>query len=255
MAHHRKQGNGREREGAQKEPRGWSGRLGLVLLLALGLAAWMLFGLRATAVLEQLQIQQEALADFVAARPVQAALAYLLFYTLVIAFSLPLAALLTLIGGYLFGLLAGGLLAAAAATTGATLLYLAARSIAQERLRAKAGSRLAQLQEGFRRDAFSYLLALRLVPLFPFWLVNLAPALLGVPLRPYIAATALGVLPASLLYASAGEGLGGLLEAREQLQASLLLDSRILLPLIGLAFLALTPSVNRLWKSRFHRRH
>jgi uncharacterized membrane protein YdjX (TVP38/TMEM64 family) len=108
-------------------------------------------------------------------------------------------------------------------------------------LRARAGPWLASLAEGFRADAFSYLLVLRLVPLFPFWLVNLVPALLGVPLRTFALATALGIVPGCLVFASVGAGLGHLLERGEEPDLDLILEPRVLLPLLGLATLALLP--------------
>lgn len=223
--------------------------LPLALLLGLGVGAWLFLQLDDQG-LYSLQAQHERLALLVEARPLQAALAYLLAYILVVALSLPLASLLTLLGGYLFGLLPGALLAAGGATIGAGLLFLAARTALGGWLQARAGTRLARLQEGFQRGAFSYLLVLRLIPLFPFWLVNLAPALLGVRFGAYLAATALGILPASLVYAGVGRGLGSLLSANQELGVSLLLEARVLLPLLGLALLSLLPLLYRAWRQR-----
>ncbi len=123
------------------------------------------------------------------------------------ALSLPGGAILTVIGGLLFGVIVGSVAAAVGALVGATAIFLIARSAAGEFLTRRAGPFAAKLAEGFRADAFSYLLFLRLVP-FPFWLVNLASALFGVRLSTYVAATAIGIVPATVAFAAFGAGLG-----------------------------------------------
>lgn len=131
------------------------------------------------------------------------------------------------------------------ATIGAVIVFSLARTALAATLQARAGDRFVRLAHAFRNDAFAYLLALRLVPLFPFWLVNLVPALLGVRLVPFAAATAIGVLPGALVYTSVGAGLGAILERKEPLAFSLLLEPSLLIPLLGLAALALAPAIWR----------
>lgn len=223
--------------------------LPLLLLLLIAIVGFWLIGLEEEGLRQKFQAHHGHLLAFVREKPLWAAGGYLAAYAIAVAFSLPLASLMTLMGGYLFGTFAGTLLAVCAATSGATGLFLIARSSLANSFQARAGSHLARLQTGFGRGAFNYLLALRLIPLFPFWLVNLAPALLGMRLRSYIAATFLGILPSSLIYASIGSRLGSLLEAEEVLGPSILLDPAILLPLLGLALLALSPQLFRAWKS------
>ena len=105
----------------------------------------------------------------------------------------------------------------------------------------RAGPRAARIAEGFRADAFSYLLFLRLVPVFPFWLVNIVPALLGMTLGPYTLATLIGIIPGAVVYSSVGSGLGTLLDRGQMPNLGIIFEWRILLPLLGLAVLALVP--------------
>jgi uncharacterized membrane protein YdjX (TVP38/TMEM64 family) len=133
--------------------------------------------------------------------------AYIALYVTVIALSIPGSLFLTLAGGMLFGALLGGLAAAFGGTIGAICIFLIAKSAVGEHLIRRAGPRAAKLAEGFRADAFNYLLFLRLVPLFPFWLVNLVPAFAGVRLKTFVAATAIGILPATFVFAFLGASL------------------------------------------------
>jgi uncharacterized membrane protein YdjX (TVP38/TMEM64 family) len=166
------------------------------------------------------------------------------------AFSIPGALAMTLFGGFLFGYTLGAAYAAIGATAGATILFTVARSTLGAALRERAGPWLGKMRAGFQANAVSYLLVLRLVPLFPFWLVNLVPACLGMSLRGYVGATFVGILPGTVVYAVLGSGLGKVLDAGETPEFSLALEPRILLPLIGLAILALLPVVYKRLKAR-----
>jgi uncharacterized membrane protein YdjX (TVP38/TMEM64 family) len=129
-------------------------------------------------------------------------------YALAVALSLPGAVFLTIIGGILFGTLSGAIAALVGASAGATVIFLVAKSALGGWLVRRAGPRAERLAAGFRENAFNYLLFLRLVPLFPFWLVNLVPALFGMRLGPYLAATILGIIPATFAFACFGAGVG-----------------------------------------------
>jgi uncharacterized membrane protein YdjX (TVP38/TMEM64 family) len=164
----------------------------------------------------------------------------------------------TIFGGFLFSTVVDGIpgtiLAAAivviGATVGATALFLAARTGLGEPLRARAGPNLRRMEAGFRENAMSYLLVLRLVPLFPFWLVNLVPAFLGVPLRTYVIGTFFGIMPGTFVYASVGSGLGAILEAGESPDLGIIFKAEILIPLLGLALLALIPVIYKRIKTK-----
>ena len=134
------------------------------------------------------------------------------------------------------------------ATIGATILFLVAKTALGDPLRQRFAAQIKAMEEGFRANAFSYLLLLRLVPLFPFWLVNLAAAFTGVSAVTFIVTTFVGIIPGAFVFASIGNGLNALFEAGEQPDLSLLAllsDSRFYVPIIGLAVLSLIPIVYR----------
>ena len=182
--------------------------LPLVILVAFTAVA-VLNGWHRHVSLTALAAHEDALRDLVARHRIAALLGYVVLYAAATTLSLPGGAVLTIAGGFLFGWLCGAIAAHAGATAGAVLVFLVARTAIAEPLRSAAGPRLDKLAEGFRKDAFSYLLFLRLVPVFPFWLVNLAPALLGVRLRTFVLATAIGIVPGLFVFAMLGAGLGG----------------------------------------------
>lgn len=219
-------------------------------LLVLAIMVAYATGLHRHLSLATLRDQRQTLQDFVATYPVLAPGTYVLAYAAAVALSLPGALFLTLAGGFLFGTWLGGLWAVLGATTGAVAVFLIARTAFGSALRQRAGPWLRRMEDGFRADAFNYLLVLRLVPLFPFWLVNLVPALLGVPLRTFALATLLGILPATFIYAGVGNGLGAVLDSGQEPDLGLVLKPEILLPLLGLAALALLPVIHRHWRRR-----
>jgi uncharacterized membrane protein YdjX (TVP38/TMEM64 family) len=204
--------------------------------------------------------------DFVTAHQMAAVLAYIGLYIVVVAFSVPGATFLTVTGGFLFGLAAGASAAVIGATVGATLIFLAARTALGEPLLKRAGPRATKLAQGFREDAFSYLLFLRLVPAFPFFLVNLVPAFAGVRLIPFVTATALGIIPGAVVFAFAGTGLDSVIAAQEAAYRDCLAAGRtdcrlafdakdVLTPellgaLVALGLLALLPAVVRRLRRR-----
>ncbi len=215
--------------------------------------------------LEALMRHREAIDSFVTGQRILAPLAYIGVYILVVALSLPGAVFMTVVGGFLFGLVIGAAAAVTGATIGATLIFLLARTALGEPLLRRAGPRAVKLAQGFRDDAFSYLLFLRLVPAFPFFLVNLVPAFAGVRLLPFVTATALGVIPGSLAYAFAGTGLDSVIAAERSAYNACLAAGRsdcqfafdamdILTPqllgaLVGLGLLALVPVAVRRWRA------
>lgn len=164
--------------------------------------------------LESLVRHHAALTALVDRNTLTALAGFVAIYVAVVALSLPGGTILTVTGGLLFGCVLGACAALIAATIGATIIFLIARSAVGEFLLRRAGPRLSRLATGFREHAFSYLLFLRLVPVFPFFLVNLAPALVGVRLAPFVAATALGIIPATFAFAFAGTGLNSAIDSQ-----------------------------------------
>jgi uncharacterized membrane protein YdjX (TVP38/TMEM64 family) len=159
---------------------------------------------------------REAIDAFVAGHRLLAVLAFVGIYVVAVSLSLPGATFLTVTGGFLFGVTLGASAAVVGATLGAIVIFLVARTALGEPLMRKAGPRATRLAEGFREDAFSYLLFLRLVPAFPFFLVNLVPAFAGVRLCTFIVATAIGVIPGAIAFAFAGTGLDSIIEAQKE---------------------------------------
>lgn len=227
----------------------WRRWLPLVALLALGGAVYA-SGLHCYLGIATLQEQRFMLQRFVAEHQIVAPTIFGLVYAVVTALSLPGAVFVTLAGGFLFGTWLGALWSVLGATTGAIAVFSIARTACGSSLRRHATPWLRRMERGFREDGFNYLLALRLVPLFPFWLVNLVPAFLGVRLPTFAAASFLGMIPGALVYASVGSGLGAVLERGEEPDLGLILEPRILGPLLGLAALALLPILYRRWKHR-----
>jgi uncharacterized membrane protein YdjX (TVP38/TMEM64 family) len=207
--------------------------LAVVAALGLGLDEYLSF--------EQLERNRTQLLDFVERNPLLAPLAFMLIYAAVIALSIPGGAILTMAGGFLFGVVAGTCYVVSAATLGATIVFLIAKTALGDSLRRKAGPGMRRMEAGFRDNALNYLLFLRLIPVFPFWLVNLVPAFLGVPLRTYIAATFIGIIPGSLVYASVGNGLGAVFEVGGRPDLGIIFEPQIILPIVGLAVLAILP--------------
>jgi uncharacterized membrane protein YdjX (TVP38/TMEM64 family) len=197
-----------------------------------------------------LAAHETALRRLVAVAPVAAAAAYVAAYAVVVALSIPVGVLFTVSGGVLFGTLAGGSLAVAGATIGAILLFLAARGALVPLLAVRAGPFLDRVRPGLQRDGFSYLLAMRLIPVVPFWLTNLAPALVGIPLATFAGATFIGIMPATFVFASVGAEVDVVLAAGGQPDTSLIWSPPVLLPLVGLAVLSLLPVAWRRWGAR-----
>ncbi len=213
------------------------------LWIALGVVGAIAL-LRATGVAEQLSLatlaaHREALAAFVAANLALSAAAYVAFYVVAVAFSLPGAVFITLAGGLLFGAPGGTMLTVLGATAGATAVFLFARRIFGADALDRMGPAARRLAEGIRRNAASYLLVLRLVPLFPFFLVNLVPAFVGVRLRTYVATTAIGILPGTAVFSLAGAGLGEVLAMGGAFDVRGVLTPEIIGALVGLALLSL----------------
>ena len=181
--------------------------LGLILALV---AAFFALDLDRYLDLAWFKAEQAALQARVAAQPWRAAGLYLLVYVATTALSLPGAALLTLVGGALFGLIEGSLLVSCASTLGATLAMLSSRFVLRDWVQRRFGPRLAAIDRGIERDGAFYLFALRLVPAFPFFLINLAMGLTRLPVRTFCWVSQLGMLPGTLAYVNAGRALGRL---------------------------------------------
>jgi len=222
--------------------------LPLLLLFVVAVGLFFYFDLGQLISLEALARHREWLRAQVAAHPLMTLLAYLLLYIVVVVLSLPVATVMTVAGGFLFGALPGGLYALIGATIGATLLFLIAKTSLGDDLLRRAGGGIKMMQRGFAAGAWSYMFVLRLVPLFPFFLVNLAPAFLGVPLRIYLVATLFGMMPGVFVYALAGSGIGSVLDQGEAISLAGVMTPTMIGALVGLGLLALLPLLLKRFK-------
>lgn len=217
--------------------------------------------------LKTVGLNYDALTAFVGRHLPLALALYVLIYVGVVALSLPGGLAMTLAGGLLFGWVIGALATLIGATVGATIVFLVAKTSLGEPLAARAGPWLEKLRAGFKENALSYLLFLRLVPAFPFFVVNLAPALLGVPLKTYVVGTMIGIVPGTLAFSVAGAGLGSVVETQNQIykacaatqpaghaaacpytiDVSMLVTTELLVALGLLGLVALFPVVYKIW--------
>ena len=172
-----------------------------------------------------------------------AALLFVGAYGVLRGISVPVGLWMTLAGGFMFGTVVGGFLSLLGASLGALAIFLVARYTLAEVLKEKCGTAISKMEAGFKENQLSYMLVLRLVPLFPFWLVNLVPAFLGVSLRIYVIGTLFGMVPGALVYASVGNGLYTVFESGSQPDLGVILSPNIFLPIMGLAALALIPVI------------
>ncbi len=214
-------------------------RLWLLLAAAALFIAIRQTGLASYLSLDTLKTHRGALTAWVAGNAILAALAYVGVYVVAVAFSMPGAVFLTLSGGFLFGATLGTLLTVIGATIGATLIFLFAKTLLGQNALDRFGAPAAKLAEGIRKNAASYLLVLRLVPLFPFFLVNLVPAFVGVPLVTYVLTTFFGIMPGTAVFSLAGAGLGSVLDQGGAITPGSILTPQIIGGLVGLAALSL----------------
>jgi uncharacterized membrane protein YdjX (TVP38/TMEM64 family) len=214
-------------------------RLAVLGVLAAAVAAFFLLGGHRWLTLEAVRDNRDLLLAYTQTHYATVLLVAMLVYMAATALSLPGATVLTLAMGFLFGRWVGTAAVVVAATAGATAAFLVARYLLGEWARRRLGIRAERVAAGFERDAFHYLLFLRLVPLFPFWLVNLAPAFTSVRTRTFLAATGIGIIPGTFVFVNLGESLGRIESAGD------LLSARVLVALSLLGALALLPVLVR----------
>ncbi|MGD9967577.1 MAG: TVP38/TMEM64 family protein [Hyphomonadaceae bacterium] len=214
----------------------------IVVLIAGALAAAWRFGLFDLLSLETLRARRHDLLAFVTAHRFASLAIFIGIYALATLFALPGVLWITIAGGFLFGLATGALATALGATLGATGLFLAARHLFADALARRAGAFLSRLEAGFQRNAISYLLSLRLIPIVPFFIANIAPAFLGVRTTTFVATTFIGILPGVVAYTWIGAGLGAVFDAGGE--PDLASFARQMAPaLVALGLLSLAPVI------------
>ena len=191
------------------------GKISIAIVVVLAVGAFFYLDLGKFLSLTALKENRDSLLAFTDANFAAAVAIFIGTYILVTGLSLPGAVILTLAGGFVFGAGLATLFINIGATTGATLAFLTARYVLRDTVEQKFGARLGPFQEGFAKNAFNYLLTLRLIPLFPFFMVNLVSGLTRVSVGIYVAATAIGIIPGSFVYAYAGRQLGTINSLKE----------------------------------------
>jgi len=216
--------------------------LGFVII---GIVAFFMFDLNRYLSFQSLSENRQFLLDWFENNQFLAFTLYILIYALCTSFSVPGGVWLTLAGGFIFGTVMATVITVLAATIGATMIFLIARYALADFFHAKTGNIGHKMEKGFQECAFNYLLFLRLVPIFPFWLVNLVPALLGVRLRTYVVGTFLGIIPGTAVFASVGNGLGAVFDAGGTPDLGIIFSPPVLLPILALAVLSLVPVLHK----------
>jgi uncharacterized membrane protein YdjX (TVP38/TMEM64 family) len=221
-----------------------AGQIAVILAIGIAVATFFYFGLDRFLSLQALKDNRDYLLLFTETHSAAAAGLFILTYVAVTGLSLPGAVILTLAGGFLFGAVWGMLFVNLGATTGATLAFLASRYLLRDWVERKFGKWLGPVQKGFEQNAFSYLMTLRLIPLFPFFVVNLVSGLTRMNVGTYVTATALGIIPGSFVYAYAGRQLGTINSLKD------IASTGVIGALALLGLLALVPSLYKKWSRK-----
>lgn len=214
----------------------------LILILLMGVAYAL--DLHTYLSLEQIKERKEEFKNIINNAPVISSLAFMALYAISVALSLPIASLLTLLGGFLFGLVQGTLMVVTAATTGATIIFLIARTSLGNTLREKAGKFYHKVENNMKENAVGYLLFMRLVPAFPFFIVNIIPALFNVPITTYVLTTFFGIMPGTAVYVYFGQQLGEIESLND------LISPQMLLAFVLLGTFAIIPTLYKQFKKR-----
>jgi uncharacterized membrane protein YdjX (TVP38/TMEM64 family) len=221
-----------------------------IIMLIIGLILFFAFGGQKYLSLAMIKQHYESLIIWTNNHFWISSLIFISGYAIVVAFSIPGAAIMTLLGGFLFGVFPGVIWVVVGATIGACLVFLAVKTAFGETLKSKASGSIEKLRDGFEHNAFNYLLTLRLIPIFPFFLINIACGAIGIRLSTFFWATLLGIIPGSLIYTWVGTGLGFALQQGKELNMGVIFEPQFILPIVGLAILSLTPIIYKKIKAK-----
>ncbi len=220
-----------------------------VFIILICLAAFFYFGFYRYLSFDSLKNHRDALIAWREQYYVLSVFIFMFIYTVSVAISVPGASILSLVGGFLFGTVLGTFFIVFSATIGASLLFFSVKTALGDYFYKKTQGKLKKMEKGFRENAFYYLLSLRLIPIFPFWLVNIVPALLKVPFKKFLFATFLGIIPGSAVYAALGASLHTVFLKNERPNLDIIFSPSILIPLLALGLLSLVPIMYKKLKS------
>jgi len=217
-------------------------------VVVIALVTFFATGLHNYFTLDTLKENREILTSFATDNLLLAMVAMIAIYAGAVSISFPGASLLSIFCGFMFGPWIGGTVIVIGATIGATVIFIVGRQAAGDLLAKNAGQYMAKLEAGFSKNAFTYLLILRLIPAVPFWVLNLAAAAFRVPTRNYVIATFVGIIPGCFVYAGVGDGIGAAFDSGSDINLGIIFEPRVLLPLVGLAALATLPLIYQKFK-------
>lgn len=209
------------------------------ILIAIGvlIGLYQYFDLSSILSFDQIQENRDAMKMYVENNLALSIVLFSLAYFVSVVLSLPIATILTLLSGFLFGSIGGTVVVVLVATLGATIVFLLAKWLFHDWFYERFGDRIGGMSKEFKDHAFTHLLVLRLVPIFPFFLVNIAPAFTQISLRDYVVATLIGIIPGSFVYAHAGRELGNISNASD------ILSFEVILAFVLLAVLSVVPMI------------
>lgn len=222
--------------------------LPLIILISVGFAIW-LTGIYKYISLETLKEHQYFLKDYVKNNLISAALIYSSLYYVIVSLSIPAATIMTLTGGFLFGQAVGTLCVVLSASFGACSIFLSTKFATKNSSKKEHGSWVQKMKAGFQDNAFSYMLTLRLIPIFPFVIVNIVAGILQIRLKTFFFGTLIGIIPGSYVYVSVGVAMQTLLN-KDNFTPESLLSHDIIVALTGLGILALLPIIYKIIKKR-----
>jgi uncharacterized membrane protein YdjX (TVP38/TMEM64 family) len=217
----------------------------IFIIIILSIIAWS-FNIHKYFTFDAIRENQKFINSFIESNYIYAYGIFSISYILIVSLSIPGATFMTLAGGLLFGQIVGTIINVVAATIGATILFLSAR-MASGNVLEKAGPWLKKMHNGFKENAFSYLLTLRLVPLFPFVAVNLVSAIANVNIKTFFFATIIGIIPGTFVYTSIGVALQSVI-SNKNISVNLILEPSIIISLVGLGVMSLVPVFYKKWK-------
>jgi len=224
-------------------------RLLPIAFLAICLFMFFYFNLQNYFSFQYLKTNRELLLNHVSQNYFLSAIFFLIIYIVATAISAPGAIFITMTAGFLFGFILGTTLVVFGATIGATIIFHFAKTVFYDLFYNKAGKWYKKMAIGFGKNSISYLLFLRLVPLFPFWIINIVPAFFGINTRTFIWTTFIGIIPGTITYVALGSGLGAIFDQDQTPNLRLIFEPKILLPLIALAILSLIPVIYK-WRKK-----
>ena len=221
-----------------------------LLILLGGMVAFFVLGAQSYLSMAMLKKHYMLLQQWTETYYILSVLVFVAAYTILAACSIPGAAVMSLLGGFLFGVWAGSVWVVLAATAGATITFMAVNTAFGRLMRQRAANTSGRLSRGLAGNAFNYLFFLRLVPICPFFVINIAAGLVGMSLRTFVLATFLGIIPGSVIYAWVGSTLGETIKRGEAIHTGIIYQPMILLPLLALAIMGLLPVAVRMIRRR-----